>query len=477
MFFRVLPNGEMSAGQRGLFQIPNPKSKIRNPKSQFHYLCSMTSKKRIAFHTLGCKLNFSETSTISRQFGIDDFEVVDFNEQADFYVVHTCSVTAVAEKKCKTAVKQAHRRNPVAQVAVIGCAVQANPEMFSTMEGVSWVFGNQDKFRLGEVIKSQGSETHAYGHHEAYVSEINKTREFIPSYSIGDRTRSFFKVQDGCDYFCTYCSIPFMRGRSRSESVENTMKVAHEIASTEIKEIILTGVNIGDFGRQNNESFTDLLKQLANIEGIERIRISSIEPELLNDEIIRLVSVSRKLLPHFHIPLQSGSNKILELMKRKYQREVFAGRVQRIKELMPDACIAADVIVGFPGETNEDFDDAYDFIKNLDVTYLHVFTYSERTGTKAIQMEGKVDEREKRRRSQLLHELSEAKKKKFYISQVGKTEQVLWESDNIKGFMHGFTGNYVKVATPYNKELINQITTVKILSVNADDTCSIQFLN
>ncbi len=437
----------------------------------------MNQRKRIAFHTLGCKLNFSETSTISRQFGIDDFEVVDFDEQADFYVVHTCSVTAVAEKKCKTAIKQAHRRNPEARVAVIGCAVQANPEMFSAMEGVSWVFGNQDKFKLGEVIKSQGSETHAYGHHESYVSEINKTWDFIPSYSMGDRTRSFFKVQDGCDYFCTYCSIPFMRGRSRSESVENTMKVAREIASTEIKEIILTGVNIGDFGRQNNESFTDLLKQLANLEGIERIRISSIEPELLNDKIIKLVSVSEKLLPHFHIPLQSGSNKILELMKRKYMREVFAGRVLRIKELMPDACIAADVIVGFPGETNEDFTVAYDFIKNLDVTYLHVFTYSERSGTKAIQMEGKVDEREKRRRSQLLHELSEAKKKKFYTSQVGKTEQVLWESDNIKGFMHGFTGNYVKVATPYNKELINQITTVKILSVNDDDTCTVHFQN
>jgi len=437
----------------------------------------MNQRKRIAFHTLGCKLNFSETSTISRQFGIDDFEVVDFDEQADFYVVHTCSVTAIAEKKCKTAIKQAHRRNPEAQVAVIGCAVQANPEMFSAMEGVSWVFGNQDKFRLGEIIKGQTDENHAYGHHESYVSEINKTREFIPSYSMGDRTRSFFKVQDGCDYFCTYCSIPFMRGRSRSESVENTMKVAREIAATEIKEIILTGVNIGDFGRQNNETFTDLLKQLAQLEGIERIRISSIEPELLGDEIIKLVSVSEKLLPHFHIPLQSGSDKILQLMKRKYLREVFAGRVLRIRELMPDACIAADVIVGFPGETNEDFDDAYDFIKNLDVTYLHVFTYSERTGTKAIQMEGKVDEREKRRRSQLLHELSETKKKKFYASQVGKTEQVLWESDNIKGFMHGFTGNYVKVATPYNEELINQITTVKILSVNNDDTCSIQFLN
>ncbi len=435
----------------------------------------MTLKKRIAFHTLGCKLNFSETSTISRQFGIENFEVVDFAEQADFYVVHTCSVTSIAEKKCKTAVKQAHKRNPDAQVAVIGCAVQANPEMFSNMEGVSWVFGNADKFKLGEVISSQGDENHAYGHHESYVSEISKTKEFIPSYSMGDRTRSFFKVQDGCDYFCTYCSIPFMRGRSRSESVGNTIKVAREIAATEIKEIILTGVNIGDFGQQNQESFLDLLHQLAILDGIERIRISSIEPELLNNEIIELVSVSQKLLPHFHIPLQSGSDKILQLMKRKYLCEVFAGRVKRIKELMPDACIAADVIVGFPGETNEDFDDAYEFIKNMDITYLHVFTYSERPGTKALAMEGKVDEREKRRRSVLLHELSEAKKQHFYNQQIGKTADVLWESDNINGFMHGFTGNYVKVRTPFDAKLINHILKVKITGVNDDDTCRVEF--
>lgn len=436
----------------------------------------MIPKKRIAFHTLGCKLNFSETSTISRQFGIDDFEVVEFDEQADFYVVHTCSVTSTAEKKCKTAVKQAHKRNPEANVAVIGCAVQANPEMFRTMEGVNWVFGNQDKFRLGEVIKSQSSESHTYGHHESYVSEINKTREFIPSYSMGDRTRSFFKVQDGCDNFCTYCSIPFMRGRSRSESVENTMKVARKIAATELKEIILTGVNIGDFGRQNDETFLDLLTQLAQLEGIDRIRISSIEPELLNDTIIDLVSKSLKLLPHFHIPLQSGSDKILILMKRKYLREVFAKRVKKIKELMPDACIAADVIVGFPGETNEDFEDAYNFINSLDVTYLHVFSYSERPGTKALQMEGKVEEREKRRRSQLLHELSETKKNQFYTRQTGKIAEVLWESDNIKGFMHGFTGNYIKVRTTFDSSLINQITKVKIVSVNNDDSCSVEFL-
>ncbi|MFZ4546210.1 MAG: tRNA (N(6)-L-threonylcarbamoyladenosine(37)-C(2))-methylthiotransferase MtaB [Bacteroidales bacterium] len=437
----------------------------------------MTPKKRIAFHTLGCKLNFSETSTISRQFGITDFDIVDFGEQADFYVVHTCSVTAIAEKKCKTAIKQAHRRNPHAQVAVIGCAVQANPEMFSTMEGVSWVLGNQEKFKLGEIVSNASivNRDIAEEHSISLVSEINKTWEFIPSYSIGDRTRSFFKVQDGCDYFCTFCSIPYMRGRSRSANVEDTIQVAREIAATEIKEIILTGVNIGDFGRHTNETFLGLLKQLAILKGIERIRISSIEPELLSDTIIELVSASTKLLPHFHIPLQSGSDKILQLMKRKYLREVFANRVKRIKELMPDAFIAADVIVGFPGETIEDFEDACKFINDLDITFLHVFTYSERPGTKALLMDGKVDEREKRRRSQVLHELSESKKHDFYMKQIGKSAEVLWESDNIKGFMHGFTGNYVKVRTAFDTKLINQITIVKITAVNDDDTCSVEF--
>jgi threonylcarbamoyladenosine tRNA methylthiotransferase MtaB len=439
----------------------------------------MTPKRRIAFHTLGCKLNFSETSTISRQFGIDNFEVVDFDEQADFYVVHTCSVTSIAEKKCKTAVKQAHRRNPNAKVAVIGCAVQANPDMFSQMEGVSWVLGNQDKFKLGEIVSNANLTDRKTNeeHSISLVSEINKTREFIPSYSIGDRTRSFFKVQDGCDYFCTFCSIPYMRGRSRSETIENTLKVAREIAASSLKEIILTGVNIGDFGRQNDESFIDLLKQLSDIDGIERIRISSIEPELLNDDIIRLVSKSERLLPHFHIPLQSGCDKILQLMKRKYLREVFAGRVRRIKELMPEAFIAADVIVGFPGETDEDFDDTYRFIESLDVTALHVFSYSERPGTRALQMEGKVAEGEKRRRSQLLHQLSELKKREFYASQIGKSALVLWESDNLNGFMHGFTGNYIKVCTPFNPDLINQIIPVKITSINDDDTCNVEFDN
>ena len=429
-------------------------------------------RKRIAFHTLGCKLNFSETSTISRLFGIQEFDIVDFEQVADVYVVHTCSVTATAEHKCRTSIKQAHKRNPDAKVAVIGCAAQANPELFMRMEGVTWVLGNQNKFRLEEVVRKSlenaGSQAEEAQPASREVSDISKTRSFIPSYSMNDRTRSFFKVQDGCDYFCTFCSIPYMRGRSRSESVESTMKVAREIAGTNIREIILTGVNIGDFGRQNGERFIDLLRQLEKLDGIERIRISSIEPELLSDEIITIVSKSGKLLPHFHIPLQAGTDKVLELMKRKYKREVFAGRVALIRELMPHACIAVDVIVGFPGETEEDFTEAYRFIEEQGISYMHIFSYSERPGTKALQFEGKVNEKEKRRRSQLLHELSEKKKQEFYESQLGQTFQVLWESDNVNGFMHGWTENYIHCRTPYDPLLINQVTTSKLLLVSRE---------
>lgn len=426
-------------------------------------------RKRIAFHTLGCKLNFSETSTISRQFGIHDFEIVDFEQEADVYVVHTCSVTATAEHKCKTFIKQARKRNPSAQIAVIGCAAQANPGMFLKMEGVSWVLGNQDKFRLEEVIRK--SETGLLPEDDSVrqpveeVSDISKIRGFIPSYSANDRTRSFFKVQDGCDYFCTFCSIPYMRGRSRSETIENTMKIAREIARSDIREIILTGVNIGDFGKHHGEHFVELLHQLDELEGIDRIRISSIEPELLTDEIIDLVSRSQRLLPHFHIPLQAGNDRTLERMKRKYKREVFAGRVRRIRELMPHACIAADVIVGFPGETDEDFEDACRFIESQDITYMHIFSYSERPGTRALQFPDKVDEKEKRRRSQQLHELSERKKLAFYRQHIGNSFQVLWESDESNGYMHGWTENYIHCRTAFNPELVNRIVPVKIISV------------
>ena len=357
----------------------------RKASGKISYLCGM-QRKRIAFHTLGCKLNFSETSTISRQFGIEEFELVDFSQEADIYVVHTCSVTATAEHKCRTSIRQAHRRNPSAKVAVMGCAAQANPDFFLNMEGVSWVLGNQDKFKLGELVRNDNTASVSYETHDIQaeefpetgtsvreVSDISKSRQFIPSFSLNDRTRSFFKVQDGCDYFCTFCSIPYMRGRSRSESVENTMQVARQIADSEVKEIILTGVNIGDFGRLNGERFIDLLLQLDHLQGIDRIRISSIEPELLTDEIIELVSRSGKLLPHFHIPLQAGTDKILGLMKRKYKRETFKSRVLKIKSVMPGACIAADVIVGFPGEMEDDFTETMLFIRELT---FRTFTFS-----------------------------------------------------------------------------------------------------
>jgi threonylcarbamoyladenosine tRNA methylthiotransferase MtaB len=438
-------------------------------------------KKRIAFHTLGCKLNFSETSTISRQFDKDDFELVDFGQLADVYVIHTCSVTAAAERKCKASIKQAVKRNPGASVAVIGCAAQANPEMFSRMEGVTWVLGTQEKFRLAEIVQTTESATdnpgkteyHAELHEESPDTDISKTNIFIPSYSVNDRTRSFFKVQDGCDYFCTYCSIPLMRGRSRSDTIENTLKVAHEIAATGVKEIVLTGVNIGDFGKREDEKFIDLLHELDKVEGYERVRISSIEPELLTDEIIKFVARSNKILPHFHIPLQSGSDKILLAMRRKYKREIFAARVNVIKQLMPGACIAADVIVGFPGETNEDFEDSYRFIESLDISYLHVFTYSERPGTKANSFGDVVNDPVRKKRSQALHKLSELKKNHFYASQQGLTFNVLFESDETDGYMFGFTENYIKVMTAYNPRLVNKIVPVLLLD-RKGECCRVQ---
>lgn len=441
-------------------------------------------KKRIAFHTLGCKLNFSETSTISRQFGTDNFELVDFGQRADVYVIHTCSVTAAAERKCKASIKQAMKRNPDASIAVIGCAAQANPKMFLRMNGVSWVLGTVEKFRLGEIVESMFSTQNKLPNTQYHTDlpenneevEICKTREFIPSYSANDRTRSFFKVQDGCDYFCTYCSIPLMRGRSRSDTIENTLKVANDIAATGIKEIVLTGVNIGDFGRGNNEKFIQLIRELDKVEGIERIRISSIEPELLSEEIISFVADSNKILPHFHIPMQSGSNKILVAMRRKYLREVFASKVYAIKKLMPGACIAADVIVGFPGETDEDFSDTYRFITDLDISYLHVFTYSERPGTSANAMADAVDNITRKQRSQELHKLSEEKKVHFYESQRGLLFNVLFESDQENGMMFGFTENYIKVTTPFNAELVNVIVHVRLLAMDGD-CCKVELIN
>lgn len=430
-------------------------------------------KRKIAFHTFGCKLNFAETSAIARQFTEEKYNTVDFKDKADIYVIHSCTVTSQAEKKCKAAIRQAMRRNPEASVAVIGCYSQLKPDEIKKIPGVKVVLGNNEKYRLFDVLDENPKHDHHYGHaiHDHTTpsdSEIKTSRVFQPGFSLNDRTRSFFKVQDGCDYFCTYCAIPFARGRSRSATIINTLEVAQQIASSEMREIVLTGVNIGDFGRQHNESFLGLLNELNKLEGIDRIRISSIEPELLEDGIIELVSASDKLMPHFHIPLQAGSDRILELMKRKYKRNLFEARVNKIKSCMPHACIAADVITGFPGESDDDFRDTVKFIESLPISYLHVFTYSTRPGTLAERMEDQIPEKEKSRRSKILHDLSEQKKHEFYTQNTGTIQDVLWESDVEDGMMFGFTGNYIRCKTAFDPSRVNQIQKIRLSSVDKD---------
>lgn len=420
-------------------------------------------KKKIAFHTFGCKLNFAETAAIARKFDANEYESVDFKEEADIYVIHSCTVTAQAERKCKAAIRQAVKRNPEASVAVIGCFSQLKPDELKKMKGVDIVLGNSDKYRLFEYIQHNGAEEP-----DSTDNKLSSSKKFEPGFSTDDRTRSFFKVQDGCDYFCTFCAIPYARGRSRSATIAQTLEVAGQIAATSIREIVLTGVNIGDFGVQHHETFLDLLKGLEKTAGIERIRISSVEPELLNEDIIRLVSSSDKFMPHFHIPLQSGSDRILALMKRKYQRSVFAGRVLMIHELMPDACIAADVITGFPGETDADFDDTYEFISTLPISYLHVFTYSVRPGTKAEQMDAHLSDTEKQLRSRKLHSLSDKKKADFYAANRNSVREVLWESDFNNGFMYGFSDNYIRCKKPINPHSVNTIERVKLTGTDSE---------
>lgn len=427
-------------------------------------------RRKIAFNTFGCKLNFAETSAIARKFQEDAFETVDFKEEADIYVIHSCTVTAQAERKCKAAIRQAMKRNPEASVAVIGCYSQLKPDELKKMNGVNIVLGNSEKYRLFDVITAQDKD-----YSGPVDSALKTSRQFEPGFSVNDRTRSFFKVQDGCDYFCTFCAIPFARGRSRSATIAQTLDVARQITSSGIKEIVLTGVNIGDFGRQHGETFYDLLKGLAEL-NIERIRISSVEPELLGNEIIKLVGGTDKFMPHFHIPLQSGNNRILSLMKRKYQREVFAQRVHFIKELMPDACIAADVITGFPGESDDDFDDTYNFIKELPISYLHVFTYSIRPGTKAAEMENQLSETEKQVRSKKLHELSDIKKNEFYHQNEGTERNILWESDIDKGFMYGFTDNYIRCKKQYSPASVNSIESVRLESIDSEGVFNVTVL-
>ncbi len=426
------------------------------------------NRKKVAFKTFGCKLNFSETSAISRKFKHNGFDVVDFKDKADIYVINSCTVTANAEKKCKAAIRQSNRRNPDAKIAVIGCLSQLIPDELKKFHQVDFVLGSNEKFNLLDCIKNiENSDKAAQKY--VFTNKISEITGFIPSYSSGYRTRSFLKIQDGCDYYCSYCIIPYARGHSRSDTIANSTKLAKEIAKKGIKEIVLTGVNIGDFGKNNNENFYELICELDKIEGIERYRISSIEPDLLYDEIIDFVAGSKKFLPHFHIPLQSGSNKILNLMHRKYNRELFAGRVDKIKLLMPHSCIAADVIVGFPGESDNDFIDTYNFIESIDITYAHVFSYSERPGTLAQKLPDKISNKIIKKRSRELQNLSAKKKKYFYQQNINRSFKVLFESDMDNGFMHGFTENYIKVKTKYNPKLINQIILVELKNLDEDN--------
>lgn len=423
--------------------------------------------KKVAFYTLGCKLNFSETSAIGRLFNDSGFETVSFTDEADVYLINTCSVTDHADKKCRKVVEQALKYSPNAYIAIVGCYAQLKPKEISEIPGVDIVLGAAEKFRIIDYITDLTKETKP----RVYNQPIEATTEFVPSFSIGDRTRTFLKVQDGCDYTCTFCTIPLARGSSRSDTIEHVIQKAHEVAASGVKEIVLTGVNLGDFGIRNGEredKFFDLVKALDQVEGIDRIRISSIEPNLLTDEIIEFVAASAKFVPHFHIPLQSGSNKILGLMRRRYRRELYADRVAMIKKLMPDCCIGVDVIVGFPGETREDFLDTYEFLNSLDISYLHVFNYSERENTPAAEMKGKVPGSQRSDRSKMLHILSEKKRRAFYETQVGKPASVLFEADHKEGYMHGFSRNYVKVKTPYDPLLINELRSVRFENIASD---------
>lgn len=428
---------------------------------------------RVSFYTLGCKLNFSETSTIARSFKELGYEKVEFEDTPDVYVINTCSVTENADKKCKSLVSKALRVNPDAFVAIIGCYAQLKPKEIAAIPGVDLVLGASEKFNLPSYIeafkKNVATEIHA--------CEIHDVDLFVPSYSKDDRTRTFFKVQDGCDYSCAFCTIPLARGKSRSETVEKTLEAARKIiAESSPSEIVLTGVNTGDFGRYNGESFFDLVKGLDQLEGVSRFRISSIEPNLLSDEIIAFCAESQKFVPHFHVPLQSGSNRILRLMRRRYQRELYTQRVESILQHMPEACIGVDVIVGFPGETKEDFLETYQYLNELPISYLHVFTYSERDNTHAITMEGVVDQKERAERSQMLRILSEKKKRAFYNQHLGKIYPVLWEAEKTAEEMYGFTSNYIKVRTPWNSELINQIRFAEITSIGEDGIASVNLL-
>ncbi|GAB4157239.1 MAG: tRNA (N(6)-L-threonylcarbamoyladenosine(37)-C(2))-methylthiotransferase MtaB [Winogradskyella sp.] len=434
--------------------------------------------KKVAFYTLGCKLNFSETSTIARGFKDEGFDRVDFSEKADIYVINTCSVTENADKRFKTIVKQAQKVNPEAFVAAIGCYAQLKPEELADVDGVDLVLGATEKFKITDYLNDLTKND--YG--EVHSCEIEEADFYVGSYSIGDRTRAFLKVQDGCDYKCTYCTIPLARGISRSDTMKNVLKNAKEISDQGIKEIVLTGVNIGDYGKgefgnkKHEHTFLDLVTELDKVEGIERLRISSIEPNLLKNETIDLVSKSRAFVPHFHVPLQSGSNDILKKMKRRYMRELYVDRVSKIKEVMPHACIGVDVIVGFPGESDDHFLETYNFLNELDISYLHVFTYSERDNTEAAEMDGVVPKNIRSKRSKMLRGLSAKKRRAFYEKQIGTKRTVLFEGENKEGYIHGFTENYVKVKAPWNPELVNTLHEVELTKIDEDGLVRFDFV-
>ncbi|CAM3422335.1 tRNA (N(6)-L-threonylcarbamoyladenosine(37)-C(2))-methylthiotransferase MtaB [Flavobacterium longum] len=434
-------------------------------------------KKKVAFYTLGCKLNFSETSTIARQFQQEGFDRVDFEDVADIYVINTCSVTENADKQFRQVVRQAMKKNDKAFVAAVGCYAQLKPEELAAVDGVDLVLGATEKFKITDYLNDLSKNDMG----EVHSCEIVEADFYVGSYSIGDRTRAFLKVQDGCDYKCTYCTIPLARGISRSDTMDNVLRNAKEISAQDIKEIVLTGVNIGDYGKgefgnkKHEHTFLELVQNLDQVEGIERLRISSIEPNLLKNETIDFVSKSRTFVPHFHIPLQSGSNDILKKMKRRYLRELYAERVAKIREVMPHACIGVDVIVGFPGETDEHFLETYHFLNDLDISYLHVFTYSERDNTEAAAFEGVVPGNVRAKRSKMLRGLSVKKRRAFYESQLGTMRTVLFEGENKEGYIHGFTENYVKVKAPWNPGLVNTLHEVTLTTIDEDGCVRFEF--
>ena len=439
----------------------------------------MNADKKVAFYTLGCKLNFSETSTIARNFNNEGFQRVSFEEPADVYVINTCSVTDNADKRFKSIVKSALKQNDEAFVIGVGCYAQLKPEELAAVDGVDLVLGATEKFNvtsyINDLTKNEVGEVHS--------CEIEEADFYVGSYSVGDRTRAFLKVQDGCDYKCTYCTIPLARGISRSDKLTNVLKNAKEISAQGIKEIVLTGVNIGDYGKgefgnkKHEHTFLELVKELDTVPGIHRMRISSIEPNLLKDETIDFVTKSDSFVPHFHIPLQSGSDDLLKKMKRRYLKNSYTNRVQKIKAKMPDACIGVDVIVGFPGETDEHFLETYNYLNDLDISYLHVFTYSERPNTEAAIMEEVVSKKVRNKRSKMLRGLSVKKRRAFYESQIGTTRTVLFENENKEGYIYGFTENYVKVKTPWNPELVNTLHEINLTKIDEDGSVRLQFLN